>query len=997
MIFQPADLEKLARSINRHVAGDVYFEPYQRAFYSTDASMYRIQPLGVVVPRTAADAARTVALAAEHGVPVIPRGSGTSLSGQPLGAALIIDFSKYLNRVLEIDPESCTARVEPGVVLDQLNAAAARFGLQFGPDVATSDRANLGGMIGNNSAGARSILHGKTVDHVIALDCILSDATPVVLEAMTGAEAARRAQQGDRVGQIQSAIERLVAQERDEILARFPAVLRRVSGYNLDEFVPECRERIPAPCSVRRVRALEQEHLPAGALNLAKLVVGAEGTLAVVTGARLHLVPLPHERSLLVLEFASLPAAVEAVGKILPCEPSAIELFDRTIIDLAANSLEYRNYLDFVAGRPEYLLLAEFSGDSADSVQAAVADVSRQLRGHAGLTHTLVATEQKLRDHVWKCRKAALPLLMGMPGARKPIAFVEDTAVNPAKLPEFVERFRAILLAEGTGGAFYGHASVGCLHIRPLINTRDRADLLRMQRILERVSDLVLEFGGAMSGEHGDGLARGYLNKKLFGPRIYRAFQEVKRVFDPRNLFNPGKIVNSPAPTENLRLGPEYRVPTIATTFDFSAQGGLAAAAELCNGAGVCRKTQTGTMCPSFMATRDEEHSTRGRANALRTVLSGALPYENLSSEHLFRTFELCLQCKGCKAECPSNVDVAKLKSEFLSHYYQARHRPLGVRMIGRVAQLNRLGSALAPWSNWMAALPAARWMAEKLLGIDRRRTLPRFHRDHFRRWFARRAQIRLSPGETAPTAAESASRGTIVLLDDCLTSYQEPDVNRAAVAVLEAAGYQVELAGILCCGRPLISKGLLAEARTLAAQNISRLIGWAERGIPIVGCEPSCLLALVDDYRELVPGPAADRVAAAARLIDSHLVRERIELPLVAEAGEILLHGHCHQKALVGAGETQALLAGLPGASVTLVDSGCCGMAGSFGYEHYDLSMAIGERVLLPAIRACPGAAIVAPGISCRQQIADGTGRRAWHPIELVARHLLSTGPDAC
>lgn len=979
MIFQPVDLEKLAETLTREVDGDVHFEPYQRAFYSTDASMYRIQPLGVVVPRSAQAAAKAVTLAARHGVPIIPRGSGTSLSGQPLGAAIILDFSKYLNRILELDPESSTVRVEAGVVLDQLNAAAGKFSLQFGPDVATSNRANLGGMIGNNSAGSRSILHGKTVDHVIELDVILADGRQATLRPLTPAQAAELAKQGDPVGLIHTQIADIAARDHDEILARFPPVLRRVSGYNLDEFVPECGGRLPIPPSVRRVNELDAKRFPSPSSNLSRLVVGSEGTLAVVTGAKLHLVPIPRHRGLQVLEFASLESAIEAVGKILPCGPSAIELFDRMILDLAAQSLEYRNYLDFVVGKPEYLLLAEFSGESVEAVRAGMDAASAELVNHPGLTHTLVAWDREQCEQIWQCRKAALPLLMGLPGNRKPIAFVEDTAVNPARLPEFVARFRKILRDEGTDGAFYGHASVGCLHIRPLIDTKDPSDLARMEHILTRVSDLVLEFEGSMSGEHGDGLARGYLNEKLFGPRIYQAFKEVKRVFDPQNLLNPGKIVDSPAPTENLRLAPGFQTLPIVTTFDFSAQGGFGGAAEMCNGAGVCRKTQTGTMCPSFMATRDEEHSTRGRANALRMVLSGELPSEELTGEHLYQTFDLCLQCKGCKAECPSNVDVAKLKSELLSHYYAKHGTPLGARAMGHVATLNRLGSALAPLSNWAPSLPGGGWLAQKLLGVDPRRHLPHFHRDHFRRWFQRHQP-----------STKSAPLGPIVLLDDCLTSYQEPHVNRAAVAVLERAGYQVELAGIGCCGRAMISKGLLTEAKQLATENIARLLPWADRGVPIVGCEPSCLLALVDDYRDLVPGAEADRVAKAARLIDSHLVREQIKLPLTAGPTEIVLHGHCHQKALVGAGETKKLLEQLPGAQVQLVDSGCCGMAGSFGYEHYDLSMAIGERVLFPSVRAKPAAAVVAPGTSCRHQIADGTGRRALHPIELLAKQLI-------
>ena len=541
----------------------------------------------------------------------------------------------------------------------------------------------------------------------------------------------------------------------------------------------------------------------------------------------------------------------------------------------------------------------------------------------------------------------------------------------------------------GTDGAFYGHASVGCLHVRPMLDLRQAIEIDRFQKISQAVCDLVIEFSGAMSGEHGDGLARSYLNKKLFGSRLYQAFKQIKAAFDPDNRMNPGKIVDGPSPVENLRYGTSYRTMDVPTTFDFSRDGGFARAVEQCNGAGVCRKLQTGTMCPSFMVTRDEEHSTRGRANALRMVLSGALPPEELTGPRLFATYDLCLGCKGCKAECPSNVDVAKLKMEFLNGYYRRHGAPLGARLMAHAATLNRLGSALAPFSNWAAGWPGAGWIAERVLGIDSRRPLPRFERNHFRKWFGRRAPLNNRPKER-----EQRARGPIVLLDDCLTSYCEPLVNRAAVQVLEAAGYDVHLAGLHCCGRTLASKGFLAEAQGLARANIAKLLPWAQRGVPIVGCEPSCLLMLVDEYPDLVPGDAARMVAAHAALVDTHLVRSNIELPLRTHAQKIVLHGHCHQKALVGTNDTQAALAMIPQTEVQLIDSGCCGMAGSFGYEHYELSMAIGERVLFKAVRAAAEAAVIAPGFSCRHQIEHGTGRRAQHPVELLAEHLIPPWP---
>lgn len=975
-----AQSSELAKLLKKRLSGDVYFDEYQRALFSTDASIYQIVPLGVVAPRTRDDVVCAVQAAVEHGVTLIPRGGGTSLSGQSIGAGLIIDFSKYM-RAIEIDPTSRTARVQPGVVLDQLNAAAAPLGLQFGPDVATSSRANVGGMIGNNSAGARSIWHGKSVDNVIALDVVLSDASVTTFGPLTSQELGEQQARADLVGQIHRDVARIVAENRDEIIARFPPLLRRVSGYNLDEFVPACRGRYPTPRLLLGAREREARMYPGANFNLAKLLVGGEGTLGTITETLVHLLPLPKVRGIVVLHFDSLAHAVASVGPILECDPSAAELLDGLILRLAEKSLEYRHYLDFVVGQPESLVLVEFSGETPQEVKAKADELVGKLRGQPGLFHALQALEKKLCDHVWACRKASLPLLLGVPGTRKPVAFVEDAAVAPEHLPRFVERFCEIMARHDTDGAFYGHASVGCLHVRPMLDLRRQVEIDHFQQISQEVCDLVIEFSGAMSGEHGDGLARSYLNEKLFGSRLYQAFKQIKTAFDPHNRMNPGKVVDGPSPVENLRYGTAYRTMDVPTTFDFSRDGGLARAVEQCNGAGVCRKLQTGTMCPSFMVTRDEEHSTRGRANALRMVLSGALPPEELTGPRLFATYDLCLQCKGCKAECPSNVDVAKLKMEFLHGYYQKHGAPLGVRLLAHAATLNKIGSALAPLSNWAAEWPGAGWFARRVLGIDPRRPLPRFERNHFRKWFARR---RLPAGGNL-----NAKRGPIVLLDDCLTSYCEPGVNRAAVEVLEAAGYEVHLAGLPCCGRTLASKGFLTEAQKLARENIARLLPWAQRGVPIVGCEPSCLLMLVDEYPDLVPGDAARRVASQAVLVETHLARSNLELPLRPHPQKILLHGHCHQKALVGVKDTQAALAMIRGSEVQLIDSGCCGMAGSFGYEHYEVSMAIGERVLFKAVRDAPGAVVIAPGFSCRHQIEHGTGRQARHPIELLAEHL--------
>lgn len=976
-----AQSSELIHSLEKRLSCEVFLDDYTRALYATDASIYQIVPRGVVLPRTRDDVVCATQVAAELGLSIVPRGGGTSLSGQSIGPGLVFDFSKYMNRI-EIDPESRTARVQPGVVLDAFNAAAALHHLQFGPDVATSSRANVGGMIGNNSAGARSIWQGKAVDSVIALDVVMSDGVAATLGPLTPHELRLAQARGDLVGQAHREVERVVEEHRAEIAARFPAILRRVSGYNLDEFVPECRSRVATPRLIAAAHHHEAEMYPGAEFNLAKLIAGAEGTLATVTEALVHLLPLPKVRSIVVLHFDSMQAAVASLDAVLSCEPSAAELLDGLVLRLAAESLEYRHYLDFVVGRPESLMLVEFNGEEPSEVQAKADGLVERLAGTPGLFHVLTARDKELCDHVWACRKASLPLLLGQAGARKPVAFVEDAAVAPEHLPAFVDRFCEMMARHGTEGAFYGHASVGCLHVRPMLDLRTGVDIDHLQAISREVCDLVVEFGGAMSGEHGDGLARSYLNERLFGPRVYQAFKQIKTAFDPHNRMNPGKVVDGPSPAENLRYGRKYKTIDTPTTFDFSRDGGWAGAVELCNGAGVCRKLQTGTMCPSFMVTRDEEHSTRGRANALRMVLSGAIDPAELTGRRLYNTYDLCLGCKGCKAECPSNVDVAKFKMEFLDGYYRQHGAPLGVRLMANAARLNKLGSALAPFSNWGTKLPGAGWLAKNVLGIDPRRELPRFERQHFRKWFRRNR----APGDPD---ASSAPRGPIVLLDDCLTSYCEPAVNRAAVSVLEAAGYEVHLAGIECCGRTLASKGFLQQAQQLAQTNVARLLPWAERGVPIVGCEPSCLLMLVDEYPELVPGDAARLVAAHSALVDTHLMKAEISLSVARGNHEILLHSHCHQKALVGPQDTVEALSVVSDAPVKLLDSGCCGMAGSFGYEHYEISMAIGERVLFPAIRAAPNSVVVAPGFSCRHQIEHGTGRQAQHPVQVLAAAL--------
>jgi FAD/FMN-containing dehydrogenase/Fe-S oxidoreductase len=969
----PATLTRLHDRLSQETRAEVYFDRGRRGLYATDASLYQIEPVGVVLPRTVEDVVATVRISAEEGVAIVPRGGATSLSGQTIAAGIVIDFSKYLNRIGVVDKDSLTVRVEPGVVLDQLNAHLKPLGLMFGPDVSTSDRATIGGMIGNNSAGARSLRYGKTVEHVRAVEVVLADGTATKLGPVSDDELAAICSRDDRVGRVHRVVRDAVAKNRRAIIDRFPHILRRVSGYNLDEFVPG----LP----VRPAGWVEEPWR----FNLAKLTVGAEGTLAVITAADLNVVPIPPAQGLVVLSFSTIPAALDRLAEIVATGPVAVEMLDRMILDLAGQNPLYSHYLNFAEGRPAAVLAAQFYAGSQDELAARAEDLARRFEGRPGVLGVRKSLTNAARDDFWKVRKAGFSLLMAMVGDAKPIAFVEDTAVSPDRLPEFYARFEAIVSRHGVRAACYGHADVGCLHIRPIINVKTREGVETLRSIAREVSDLVIEFGGSMSGEHGDGLARSLWNRKLFGPEVYAAFREVKRAFDPDNRLNPDKVVGTADPGDHLRIGPEYHPREPANTLlDFSRQGGFARAVEMCTGVGACRKTGTGTMCPSYMATRDEMHSTRGRANALRLVMNGDLPSDGnpLSNEMLFEALDLCLQCKACKSECPSQVDMAKLKAEFLHHYYGGGPRPLSHLLMGQIYRLNPIGSALAPLANAMLRNPVFKWFLEKTAGIDRRRTLPTFARDHFRKWFRRH--------EIDPRAG---SRGAVALLDDCFTTYNNPEVGIAAVRVLEAAGYEVRLAGLKCCGRPAISKGLLELGRDLARENVERLHPLVRRGLPILGCEPSCLVTLVDEYRDFRLGPAVDEVARASHLVEAFIADPgRVpELGLEPYTGRVLLHGHCQQKAVVGTAGTVAALRRIPAIEVRELDSGCCGMAGSFGYEHghYDVSTALANRVLIPAVSADPSARLVAPGFSCRSQVHGLAGIEAIHPIQLLDQQL--------
>jgi FAD/FMN-containing dehydrogenase/Fe-S oxidoreductase len=947
--------------LRRDVDGDVCFDDYSRHLFSRDASMYSIRPLGVVFPRHANDVTAVVTVAEECGVPIVARGAGTSLAGQTVGPGIVLDLSRYMNRIRSIDPENRTAVVEAGVVQDQLNAAAAPHGLMFGPDTSTSNRATIGGMLGNNSAGSGSVRYGMTIDHVRALDVVLADGTQTWLEPVDEDERARRAQRGGLEGALYRELPRIVSDNARAVAEDFPPFWRRACGYRLDRLV---------------------DGKP---FDLAKFVVGAEGTLVIVTAAVVDLVPKPKHTAFAVGHFASVPEAIAATEDALSLDPAQVEMMDRTILDLSRRKIEYADLGKSLEGDPEALLFVSFTGDDEDAPAARLDELAALWKSHGHGYHTLRAVAPAQQAALLKVRKSSLGLLMAASsGTRRPLAFVEDTAVPPAHLGEYTKRFADVLDRHEMTAGFYGHCSVGCLHIRPFVDLSDPAEVERMRSVAVAVKDLVREYGGVNSSEHGDGLARSEFNREIFGDELYEAMRAVKRLFDPVGVLNPGKIVDAPPMTDNLRDAALPPAPDMRTRLTFDVVGGMRGAADRCMNIGLCRKSGPGAMCPSYIATRQEEHSTRGRANALVKALSAPDPATALGDDRLHEILDLCLMCKACQSECPLGVDIAALKAETLSYYHDQHGVPVRSRVFGAIRTLNRLGAAAAPVSNLPGRVRPLRRLMGRTLGIAPQRPLPVFQRHTLPRWFASR--------EAPP---EPAGQGSVTFLADSFTTFTEPQIGQAAVELLERAGWHVRLQSTGCCGRSSLSKGLLDDAKAKAAKLAAQLARDTENGSPIVGCEPSCIYTLQDEHVALLPDDpnvrdVSGRVQQVEELLSAAVDDGRLLLDEESwlRGRRVVYHGHCHQKAAVGTSSTVGLLKRIPGVDVVELDAGCCGMAGSFGFEaeHYDVSMAVGRDRLFPSIEKEPADTIVAAtGVSCRQQIRHGTDRQASHPLELV------------
>ena len=953
----------LRRELEQQISGEVRFDAVSRALYSTDASVYQIHPLGVVIVKSREDILRTVNLARARGVSITARGGGTSQAGQAIGSGLQMDTSKYYNRILELNAAERWAIVEPGIVLDELNAQLKQHGLRFAPDISTASRATIGGMISNNSCGARSVMYGKTIDHVLELDVILSDGSQAHLRPLDRAEL-EAACEGDTLeARCYREVRRIACECAGEIEKRYPKVVRRVGGYNLDEFVDEKKP-----------------------FNLAKIIVGSEGTLAMITAAKINLVPLPKEKAVLAIEFEQLLDALAATPVILKHKPSAIEVMDSFILNHARENpaMDRMRRAILQTDDPGALLNVELYADKAEDLPPRLEAIERDLAPFKCVYRRLIPLPDQAR--VWSFREMSLGLSMAMKGDEKSLSFVEDTAVKPEVLRDYIDEFLAMIRRNGSSSGVYAHASVGCLHVRPVVNMKTAEGVARFEAIATQSSDLVLKYGGALSGEHGDGLVRGFFMEKMFGTPLYQAFRAVKHTFDPGGVFNPGKIVDCPPLTTNLRYGAGYKTPDPPTYFDYSEYGGFGRAVEMCSGVGACRKKLEGTMCPSYMATRDERDVTRGRANALRLAMTGRLAEAGLDEDGVLETLDLCLECRACKAECPVGVDVARFKSEFLAGHWKKHGIPLGKRVLGNVRALSKVGSHFAPLSNTLAASGLGRWMNEKMFGIDRRRTPPAWVKETFAERFGKIDRRGRPSGRPESTA---------ILFNDTFTNYNEPENGVAAAGVLRAAGVDVRLAPHDCCGRPLISTGQLDAARALAQQNADALFDAASRGEKILFLEPSCLSAVREDAPALLRGDAQRRaqvVADACILFEDYLERElaagRLTLTLKAGPSTVVLHGHCHQKAMGLVPPARALLSRIPSCTVVDLDSGCCGMAGSFGYskDHYEVSKQIGERRLLPAARALKaGELLAAAGTSCRHQVAHFAGAEAQHPAVIL------------
>jgi FAD/FMN-containing dehydrogenase/Fe-S oxidoreductase len=955
-----AQAGELEHELKRVVKGEVRFDRGSRALYSSDGSNYRQIPIGLVIPRDDADVIATVAACRKYGAPVLPRGAGTSLAGQTCNVAVILDFTKYMNQILEIDVAGQFARVQPGVVLDTLRNRAEKNQLTFGPDPSTHSRCTLGGMIGNNSCGTHSLLAGKTVDNVIELRILLYDGTQLMVGTLDSeADLEAVIAEGGRRGEIYSKLRNISDRYADLIRVKYPNIPRRVSGYNLDQLLPE------------------------NEFNVAKSLVGTEGTCMIVLEAKLRLIQSPQHRSLVCLAYPDTFSAADHVPEILPLNPIGLEGFEGSIVD-GLKKKKAPNLELIPEGRG--FLLVEFGSNDPAEADAAARQLIDQIQRAPDPPNIRLYTKAEAR-HVWKLRESGPRAAAAAPGMPPEWEGWDDAAVPPEKLGNYLRDIRELLDEYHYHAAFYGHFGHGCIHMRVSFDLQSEQGIRNYGEFVERAADLVVSYGGSLSGEHGDGQSRAALLPKMFGPELIKAFGEFKSVWDPDNKMNPNKVVNAYLPTENLRLGADYKPNDPKTYFQFpDDDGSFAKAALRCIGLGECRKHDTGTMCPSYMVTLEEEHSTRGRAHMLFEVLQGEVISDGWKDEHVKSALDLCLSCKACKSECPTNVDVATYKAEFLAHYYEENPRPLHAYAFGMIDRWARLGSNFPRLANFFSSAPGFRQILQGLLHLAPQRKMPQLAHSTFRSW----AKKRGTPGLGKSTgSASSSGKGDVILWADTFNNYFHPETSKAALEVLQAAGFNVIVPQIhLCCGRPLYDFGLLDQAKEYLERILSVLTPQISAGVPMVVLEPSCASVFRDELRNLFPHDVrAIKLRSQTFLLSEFLERHAPGYTPPQLSAKVLLHGHCHHKSIMGMGDEESLLR-KTGADLHSIDSGCCGMAGPFGFEKdkYEVSQAVGERVLLPAVRnTAEDALIVSDGFSCREQILQATGRRAIHLAEAL------------
>ena len=954
-----ANLDRLAARLRNETRSEVLFDRFSRGRYATDASIYQIEPVGVVVPCTGDDLSATLEIAREEGVSLLPRGGGTSQSGQTVGNALVMDCSRHLNRLLELDEGAGTCVVEPGIVLDDLNRQIAHTGLWFPVDVSTKSRATIGGMTGNNSCGTRSIRYGVMRDNVMAIDAILPDGAKaqfgVLPKGWDGSNVP------DTARELMRDLLALGQRDATHIAGTYPDTARRVGGYNLDALLPGTDP-----------------------INLATLLVGSEGTLALSERITLKLSPQPGSKALGVCHFPTFRAAMEAAQHIVRLGPVAVEVVDSTLIGLARDIPMFRQTMDrVVQGQPDALLLTEFS-EVDDPTNARKLGELDELMGDLGLPGSVVKiTEGREQAAVWSVREAGLNIMMSMKSDGKPVSFIEDCAVPLEHLADYTERLTAVFERHGTRGTWYAHASVGCLHVRPVLNLKQEKDAATMRAIAEEAFAMVREYKGAHSGEHGDGLVRSEFHRDMYGDKTVALFEEVKDRFDPGGLMNPGKIVRPPRMDDRIlfRYKPDYRVPELETVLEWpgftGAGGGFQGAVEMCNNNGACRALAGGVMCPSYRATRNERDVTRGRANSLRLAISGQLGPEAFSSDEMLESVKLCVSCKGCRRECPTGVDMAKMKIEVLNARSKTRALSLHDRLVAHLPRYAPVAARLAPFVNLRDRLPGLAGLSEHIAGFAAQRKLPK--------WQGRLFRLR------APVGVEDGP--PVALFADTFNTYFEPENLWDSVEVLTRLGYRVSVpqpvsgGRPLCCGRTYLAAGLVDQARKEARRLIAAIVPLLDDDVPIVGIEPSCLLTLRDELQVMGLGDDAERLGDRAQMLEEFLAGEadagRIDTPIGKLDGKVLLHGHCHQKAFGIVGSVQTTLGLIDGLETELIESSCCGMAGAFGYgaDTYDVSMQMAELSLLPSVRKADAATMLAAdGFSCRHQIRDGSGRQAHH-----------------